>query len=178
MTGFSVLRDQSVSGISLCEGSVSDWDLLLLGISQCQGPLKSKISRCLGSLVWRDQLVYGILLCPRRVHHQHACFLISYCLYTVFVCDSRPFLHLPIIVFRSEDTFLLFSRKAVVAQPPTLTPVTNNICPAAMDPKNTGPVNGDECYFWRTTGCSFGDKCRNKHLPASKGVDKKPWQKT
>nr|XP_022340474.1 nucleolin-like isoform X1 [Crassostrea virginica] len=68
--------------------------------------------------------------------------------------------------------------KAVVAQPPTLTPVTNNICPAAMDPKNTGPVNGDECYFWRTTGCSFGDKCRNKHLPASKGVDKKPWQKT
>ena len=97
---------------------------------------------------------------------------------TLCLCEIRPFLHLPIIVFRSGDTFLLFSRKAVVAQPPTLTPVTNNICPATMDPKNTGPVNGDECYFWRTTGCSFGDKCRNKHLPASKGVDKKPWQKT
>ena len=31
----------SVSDLGLCfEGSVSDWDLLLLGISQCQGPLK------------------------------------------------------------------------------------------------------------------------------------------
>lgn len=42
--------------------------------------------------------------------------------------------------------------------------------------KQSGPVNGDECYFWRTTGCSFGDKCRNKHNPASKGIDMKPWQ--
>jgi len=43
--------------------------------------------------------------------------------------------------------------------------------------KVTGPVNGNECYFWRTTGCTYGDKCRNSHLPKNKGVDKKPWQK-
>ena len=46
------------------------------------------------------------------------------------------------------------------------------------DEKLTGPVNGDECYFWRTTGCSFGKSCHYKHIPAQKGVDKKPWQKT
>ncbi|KAJ8317156.1 hypothetical protein KUTeg_005060 [Tegillarca granosa] len=45
-------------------------------------------------------------------------------------------------------------------------------------PKVSGPVNGDECYFWRTTGCSFGDKCRNKHIPSHAGIDKKPWQKS
>ncbi|KAL3864932.1 hypothetical protein ACJMK2_006575 [Sinanodonta woodiana] len=44
--------------------------------------------------------------------------------------------------------------------------------------KQTGPVNGNECYFWRTTGCQFGDKCRWEHLPQSRGMDRKPWQKT
>lgn len=43
--------------------------------------------------------------------------------------------------------------------------------------KQTGPVNGNECYFWRTTGCTYGDKCRNTHIPAHKGIDRKPWQK-
>lgn len=42
--------------------------------------------------------------------------------------------------------------------------------------KTTGPING-ECYFWRTTGCTYGDKCRNAHIPAHKGIDKKPWHK-
>ncbi|KAK2161075.1 hypothetical protein NP493_1607g00027 [Ridgeia piscesae] len=41
--------------------------------------------------------------------------------------------------------------------------------------KVTGPVNGNECYFWRTTGCSFGKNCHNKHIPSHKGIDKKPW---
>ena len=43
--------------------------------------------------------------------------------------------------------------------------------------KLTGPVNGDECYFWRTTGCAFGDRCKYKHIQSSKGLDRKPWQK-
>ncbi|XP_053406427.1 uncharacterized protein LOC123546690 [Mercenaria mercenaria] len=43
--------------------------------------------------------------------------------------------------------------------------------------KQSGPVNGNECYFWRTTGCTYGDKCRNSHIPAHKGVDRKPWQR-
>ncbi|XP_005100007.2 uncharacterized protein LOC101855261 [Aplysia californica] len=44
-------------------------------------------------------------------------------------------------------------------------------------PKQTGPVNGDECYFWRTTGCTFGSDCKWQHFPKSKGIDRKPWQK-
>ncbi|KAL4641053.1 hsp70-Hsp90 organizing protein 1-like isoform X3, partial [Arapaima gigas] len=39
--------------------------------------------------------------------------------------------------------------------------------------RRRGPVNGDECYFWRTTGCLFGDKCRYKHIPEHCGRDRK-----
>uniref|UniRef100_UPI00398ED6AA uncharacterized protein n=1 Tax=Pristiophorus japonicus TaxID=55135 RepID=UPI00398ED6AA len=46
----------------------------------------------------------------------------------------------------------------------------------ACGSKRKGPVDGDGCYFWRTTGCHFGDKCRYKHIPEHRGVDKKPWQ--
>ena len=45
-----------------------------------------------------------------------------------------------------------------------------------MGDKPSGPVNGDECYFWRTTGCQFGKACRYRHIKEHKGVDKKPWQ--
>jgi len=41
----------------------------------------------------------------------------------------------------------------------------------ATKAKKSGPVNGDECYFWRTTGCTFGSNCRYKHVPRHKGVD-------
>ncbi|XP_061646434.1 tetratricopeptide repeat protein 31 isoform X2 [Phyllopteryx taeniolatus] len=47
---------------------------------------------------------------------------------------------------------------------------------AAAGPRRRGPVNGDECYFWRTTGCHFGEKCRYKHITDHKGNDRKPWQ--
>ncbi|XP_035256399.1 hsp70-Hsp90 organizing protein 1-like [Anguilla anguilla] len=39
-----------------------------------------------------------------------------------------------------------------------------------------GPVQGGECYFWRTTGCHFGEKCRYKHIPEQRGRDRQPWQ--
>ncbi|XP_037541544.1 stress-induced-phosphoprotein 1 [Nematolebias whitei] len=57
----------------------------------------------------------------------------------------------------------------------TFLPVTQQ-AGAAAGPRRRGPVNGDECYFWRTTGCHFGDKCRYKHIPDQKGKDRKPWQ--
>ncbi|ESO11160.1 hypothetical protein HELRODRAFT_116907 [Helobdella robusta] len=44
--------------------------------------------------------------------------------------------------------------------------------------RTSGPVNGDECYFWRTTGCQFTGTCRYKHVPDHKGIDKKPWHKS
>ncbi|XP_069000800.1 uncharacterized protein [Embiotoca jacksoni] len=57
----------------------------------------------------------------------------------------------------------------------TCLPITQQ-AGAAVGPRRRGPVNGDECYFWRTTGCHFGDKCRYKHIPDQKGKDRKPWQ--
>ncbi|XP_029594592.1 RNA-binding protein SGN1-like [Salmo trutta] len=36
------------------------------------------------------------------------------------------------------------------------------------------PINGDECFFWRTTGCFYGDKCRFKHKPDQRGRVRKP----
>ncbi|XP_029306384.1 stress-induced-phosphoprotein 1 isoform X2 [Cottoperca gobio] len=57
----------------------------------------------------------------------------------------------------------------------TCLPVTQQ-AGAAAGPRRRGPVNEDECYFWRTTGCHFGDKCRYKHIPDQKGKDRKPWQ--
>ncbi|XP_051504733.1 tetratricopeptide repeat protein 31 isoform X2 [Myxocyprinus asiaticus] len=41
-------------------------------------------------------------------------------------------------------------------------------------PRRRGPVNGDECYFWRTSGCHFGDRCRYKHIPDHRGKDWQP----
>lgn len=68
-------------------------------------------------------------------------------------------------------------------RPPRVLPIPLKTCvPAtqqagvAAGPRRRGPVNGDECYFWRTTGCHFGDKCRYKHIPDQKGKDRKPWQ--
>ena len=45
--------------------------------------------------------------------------------------------------------------------------------PTPSTSKVTGPVNGDECYFWRTSGCAFGDKCKYAHVPGNKAVDLK-----
>ncbi|XP_076831705.1 uncharacterized protein LOC143477090 isoform X3 [Brachyhypopomus gauderio] len=54
---------------------------------------------------------------------------------------------------------------------PTVPPATGAACA-----RRRGPVNGDECYFWRTSGCHFGDKCRYKHIPEQRGKDRKLWQ--
>ncbi|KAK2154104.1 hypothetical protein LSH36_276g01030 [Paralvinella palmiformis] len=56
--------------------------------------------------------------------------------------------------------------------------VKQNTKPAAGgQSKMSGPVNGDECYFWRTTGCRFGKDCHYRHVPEHKGIDHKPWQR-
>ncbi|XP_029381964.1 hsp70-Hsp90 organizing protein-like isoform X2 [Echeneis naucrates] len=38
------------------------------------------------------------------------------------------------------------------------------------------PINGDECFYWRTSGCVYGDKCRFKHIADQQGRNRKPWQ--
>ncbi|XP_064381949.1 uncharacterized protein LOC135330907 [Halichondria panicea] len=50
-------------------------------------------------------------------------------------------------------------------------PEMSNKNPYMLNLKKPGPVNGTECYYWRTTGCQFGIQCRYEHLPENKGVD-------
>ncbi|XP_054260263.1 uncharacterized protein LOC128984907 isoform X2 [Macrosteles quadrilineatus] len=36
------------------------------------------------------------------------------------------------------------------------------------------PPKTEECFYWRTMGCSYGGKCFNLHIPEHKGIDLKP----
>lgn len=47
------------------------------------------------------------------------------------------------------------------------------IAEAPSKGKISGPVNGNECYFWRTTGCVYGDNCLFKPIKENKQIDKK-----
>ncbi|XP_033985944.1 hsp70-Hsp90 organizing protein 3-like isoform X1 [Trematomus bernacchii] len=47
---------------------------------------------------------------------------------------------------------------------------------AATGSRQCVPIAGDECFYWRTMGCFYGDKCRLKHIPDHQGRDKKTWQ--
>nr|XP_019963345.1 PREDICTED: polyadenylate-binding protein, cytoplasmic and nuclear-like [Paralichthys olivaceus] len=47
---------------------------------------------------------------------------------------------------------------------------------ASTGSRPTAPVNGHECFYWRTTGCFYGDKQRFRHIPDQQGQSKKPWQ--
>ncbi|CAM2113772.1 unnamed protein product [Caretta caretta] len=43
--------------------------------------------------------------------------------------------------------------------------------PVGREPVRVPPTL--ECHFWRNAGCSYGADCRFRHLPQSKGLDKK-----
>ncbi|KAG6921416.1 hypothetical protein G0U57_007883, partial [Chelydra serpentina] len=43
--------------------------------------------------------------------------------------------------------------------------------PVGREPVRVPPTL--ECHFWRNAGCSYGPDCRFRHLPQSKGLDKK-----
>ncbi|XP_040893094.1 hsp70-Hsp90 organizing protein 1-like isoform X2 [Toxotes jaculatrix] len=47
---------------------------------------------------------------------------------------------------------------------------------ASTGTRQRAPVHGVGCLYWRTTGCSYGDKCRFKHIPDQQGRNIKPWQ--
>ncbi|XP_056385027.1 stress-induced-phosphoprotein 1-like isoform X1 [Hyla sarda] len=47
---------------------------------------------------------------------------------------------------------------------------------AAANAKKKVTSKISECYYWRLNGCTYGDKCRYRHIPENKGVDRKPWK--
>ncbi|XP_071219332.1 sialoadhesin-like [Salvelinus alpinus] len=46
---------------------------------------------------------------------------------------------------------------------------------ASTGTRRMAPINGDECFFWRTNGSFYDDKCRFKHKPDQRGRDRKPF---
>ena len=40
-------------------------------------------------------------------------------------------------------------------------------------PKKPVAPNTNECYFWRTTGCYFGENCHYLHIKKNRGIDLK-----
>ncbi|XP_035262312.1 hsp70-Hsp90 organizing protein isoform X4 [Anguilla anguilla] len=79
------------------------------------------------------------------------------------------------LVIRYPDRRPLRAPPSPLRTAPCVAPLVSQQA-AAAGPRRQGPINGNECYFWRTTGCHFGDKCRYKHIPEQQGRDRKPWQ--
>ncbi|CAJ0951834.1 unnamed protein product [Ranitomeya imitator] len=47
---------------------------------------------------------------------------------------------------------------------------------AAANTKKKVSSKSSECFYWRLNGCSYGEKCRYRHIPENKGVDRRPWK--
>ncbi|KAE8590674.1 hypothetical protein XENTR_v10018153 [Xenopus tropicalis] len=71
-----------------------------------------------------------------------------------------------------ENTKLLIRYPDKPYRPPAVSTSESGL----ISSKRKGTSKVSECYYWRSSGCSFGDKCRYKHIPENKGVDKKPWK--
>jgi hypothetical protein len=81
---------------------------------------------------------------------------------------------------RHEFTYIMFKKKFTFCSSDgkkTSSSSNDKLKKKEISDKLTGPVNGNECYFWRTTGCLYGDKCHYEHIKKNKGIDKKPWHK-
>ncbi|GFY47023.1 tetratricopeptide repeat protein 31 [Trichonephila inaurata madagascariensis] len=70
---------------------------------------------------------------------------------------------------KAYQNYELSGAKLVIRFPnlPGETPVKKKPAVATQE-KLLGPVNGSECYFWRTKGCVHGDQCRYQHIKEHK----------
>ncbi|XP_063854128.1 uncharacterized protein LOC135096524 isoform X2 [Scylla paramamosain] len=59
----------------------------------------------------------------------------------------------------------------------TTTTTSTTTTTTTTQEKLKGPVNGVECYFFRTSGCAFGDNCKHQHILKNRGIDRRSWQK-
>ncbi|XP_064474310.1 uncharacterized protein LOC135385719 [Ornithodoros turicata] len=122
-----------------------------------------------------------------RVMHERHCAFINYTNSTAAgramdalqgkeLCGTRLLIRFPDNAFADRGSGVLVLKKQPVKCYTTTCRTTNK--PAENSepkPKIKGPVNGDECYFWRTTGCSYGEHCRYRHVPKNQGIDRKAW---
>lgn len=122
------------------------------------------------------------LLLIKKLGKITLCCIIIFFFSFIYYCYSFIYYFLS---FSSTNLSLLHSSYSNVKVNGAAGVVTSNILfpqsqaqtqPQPNAAKLKGPVNGDECYFWRTTGCAFGEACKHKHIPNNKGIDRKPWQ--
>ncbi|XP_059188188.1 stress-induced-phosphoprotein 1-like isoform X2 [Centropristis striata] len=81
------------------------------------------------------------------------------------------------LVLRYPDRWIQRTMPSIQRSNTSLSPNTAGTqqSSAATGSRRCVPINGDECFYWRTTGCFYGDKCRFKHIPDQQGRDKKTW---
>ncbi|XP_063818362.1 stress-induced-phosphoprotein 1-like isoform X2 [Pseudophryne corroboree] len=75
-----------------------------------------------------------------------------------------------------ENTRLLIRYPDKPYRPSTVSTSEAQTKAAVINAKRKVTAKTNECYYWRSSGCSYGEKCRYRHIPENKGVDRKPWK--
>ncbi|KAM9326805.1 uncharacterized protein PAF06_003033 [Gastrophryne carolinensis] len=75
-----------------------------------------------------------------------------------------------------ENTRLLIRYPDKPYRPLTVSTSDAQAKAAVVIAKKKVPHKTNECFYWRSSGCTYGDKCRYRHIPDNRGVDKKPWK--
>ncbi|XP_053306301.1 tetratricopeptide repeat protein 31-like [Spea bombifrons] len=100
-----------------------------------------------------------------------------FCAFVNFKCPAAAARALDALQGKEiENTKLLIRYPDKPYRPATVSSAEAQTKTASMMSKKKGAAKSSECYYWRSNGCSFGDKCRYKHVPENKGVDKKHWK--
>lgn len=73
-----------------------------------------------------------------------------------------------------ENTRLVIRYPDKPYRPSTVTTSDAQTKPAVINAKKKVPYKTNECFYWRANGCTYGDKCRYRHIPENRGADKKP----
>ncbi|KAM4636282.1 uncharacterized protein O3C94_017457 [Discoglossus pictus] len=72
-----------------------------------------------------------------------------------------------------ENTKLLIRYPDKPYRPSTVSSSEAQTKTALINSKKKVAAKTTECFYWRSNGCNFGEKCRYRHIPENKGVDRK-----
>ncbi|XP_075468450.1 uncharacterized protein LOC142501842 isoform X1 [Ascaphus truei] len=100
-----------------------------------------------------------------------------FCAFVNFKCPTAAARALDALQGKEiENTKLLIRYPNKPYRPSTVSTSEAQMKAALVNSKKKGIVKPNECYFWRSNGCHFGDKCRYRHSPENKGADMKQWK--
>ncbi|XP_053548530.1 uncharacterized protein LOC128640180 [Bombina bombina] len=100
-----------------------------------------------------------------------------FCAFVNFKCPAAAARALNALQGREiENTKLLIRYPDKPYRPSTVSYSEAQTKASFLSSKKKGAAKTTECFYWRSTGCSFGDKCRYKHVPENRGVDRRQWK--